>query len=141
MVNIVIISGYFDPLHSGHLEYIKQAKEYGNELWVIVNNDLQVILKKEKSFMNEIERIKILMSLKNVDRVILSRDEDRSVNRTLLILRGLFPLQEFIFANGGDVNRRNCREEKQCKLLGIKTIYGLGKKIQSSSWLTRIKEK
>jgi len=138
-MDIVIVSGYFDPLHSGHLELIKKAKEFGDELWIIVNNDEQAKLKKGKSFMPQNERIKIMNSLKYVDRVFLSIDRDRSVCKSLKILKELHPEHNFIFANGGDVTNKTCREYKICKELGIEMVDKLGEKIQSSSWLTGIK--
>jgi D-beta-D-heptose 7-phosphate kinase/D-beta-D-heptose 1-phosphate adenosyltransferase len=138
---IVICSGYFDPIHKGHLQLLNEAKQYGDELWVIVNNDEQAKQKKGKSFMDENERCEIMRNIKAVDRVILSIDEDRSVIKTLETLYKLFPEFEFIFTNGGDVLKKDCREDKLCKELGITTVYGLGKKIQSSSKLTGLKAK
>ena len=70
----VATSGYFDPLHVGHLEYIKLAKELGDHLIVIVNNDAQCELKKGRAFMNEHDRVEIVRSLKLVDEVFLSID-------------------------------------------------------------------
>jgi len=137
MESIVIVSGYFDPLHVGHLEYIEEAKKYGDELWVIVNSDYQASLKKTKCFMKEDERIKIITNIKGVDKVFISIDTDRSICGTLKFLVKSFPENDFVFANGGDVNSKNSREHKICKELGILPVYGLGKKIQSSSWLIK----
>jgi D-beta-D-heptose 7-phosphate kinase/D-beta-D-heptose 1-phosphate adenosyltransferase len=142
--DIILISGYFDPLHKGHLELIEQAKKEINqyaEVWIIVNSDEQAKLKKGKSFMEQVERIKIMSSLKLVDRVYLAIDKDRSVCETLKYIKETNPDNDFYFCNGGDVNARNCREHKICKQLGVCTIYGLGKKVQSSSWLTGLKSK
>jgi cytidyltransferase-like protein len=140
-MDIVIISGYFDPVHVGHLELLKEAKRYGEELWVVVNNDYQAELKKGNSFMDAKERAKIMSEFKYVNRVLIAIDKDRSVNETLKMIRHLCPEDNLVFANGGDVNKKNCREHKTCKELGILTIYGLGDKIQSSSWLTGIRVK
>mgnify|MGYP003626983348 FL=1 len=95
---IVAISGYFDPLHIGHLEYIKISRSLGDFLVVIVNNDHQCSLKKGKPFMKELDRVEIIKSLKGVDEVVLSVDQDRTVCRTLEIIK------PDIFANGGDRN-------------------------------------
>lgn len=141
---IKIISGYFDPLHVGHIEYITNAYLYGDyssndKVIVILNNDKQCILKKGKSFMNENERKQILENLKYVDKVFISIDEDRSVIKTLQIISEFYSDESLVFLNGGDVIK-NCREEQICKQLHIDCVYGMGKKIQSSSNLTGIKE-
>lgn len=140
---LIIVSGYFDPLHVGHLEYIKMSRQYVccEGLLAILNNDKQCELKKGKSFMKENERKIILESIRYIDKVIMSIDEDRTVCKTLAMIKNMFPNKELIFSNGGDAKKENCREEQVCRELGIKTLYGLGEKIQSSSWLTGIKEK
>ena len=83
MEKIVCVSGYFDPIHIGHLEYFKKSKQIGDKLMVIVNNDEQAILKKRKSFMSVNERIQIIKELRCVDFVIKSIDSDRTVCKTL----------------------------------------------------------
>lgn len=125
----ICISGYFDPLHVGHLEYIKKAKELGDYLIVIVNNDYQAGLKKGKSFMKDTERVEIIKSIKWVDEVILSIDDDRTVCKTLELI------QPYAFCNGGDQNNSTIPEKSVCDKYNIKLIDGLGDKIQSSSWL------
>lgn len=132
---IVTASGYFDPIHIGHLEYLKLAKKLGDYLIVIVDNDEQAKLKKGKSFMKQEERMVIVGALKYVDEVVLSVDKKRGVSKTLEIIK------PDIFAGGGDIINKNRREVKMCKKLGIKMVDKLGKKIQSSSKLTGIKEK
>jgi len=129
----VCISGYFDPVHVGHLEYMTQAKALGDYLIVIVNNDHQASLKKGKSFMLEKERVEIVKALKMVDKVVLSVDTDRTVCQTL---RTITPRPD-IFANGGDQNNQSIPEAPICEELGIELIDGLGDKIQSSSWLIK----
>tara|TARA_B100001093_G_scaffold81816_1_gene73215 strand:+ start:10526 stop:10933 length:408 start_codon:yes stop_codon:yes gene_type:complete len=131
----VVVSGYFDPIHVGHLEYLKLAKDLGDKLIVIVNNNEQCVLKKGKSFMDESDRLEIVKSLKMVDDVFLSIDKDKSVCKSLEILK------PDIFANGGDRNTNEVPESIICKKYNIKMIDGLGNKIRSSSDLTGLKEK
>ena len=136
MNKAIIVSGYFNPLHKGHIEYFKFAKSKGDYLIVIVNNDFQRKLKNSKEFMLEDERILILKELKLVDKVILSIDKDKSVCKTLekisFELKSIFQLY---FANGGDQDNNSILETKTCKKEGINMLFGLGDKIQSSSWL------
>ena len=128
---IVCVSGYFNPLHVGHIEYFEKSKALGNNLFVIVNNDKQSILKKGASFMKEDERLKIIRSLKIVDMAILSIDDDRTVCKTLRAIR------PHIFANGGDQFNDKIPEKTICDELNIKLVDNLGEKIQSSSWLLK----
>src|SRR5271157_3244566 len=107
-MKIVLAHGYFDPVHSGHIMYLQESKKLGNKLWVIVNNDVQAELKKERYFMKWYERFCIISNLKDVDKVILSIDGDRSVNKTLQFIRKLYPNTKFIFTNGGDVTKEMC---------------------------------
>ena len=130
----VAVSGYFDPIHVGHIEYLELAKELGTELIVIVNNDHQCKLKKGSSFMNEKDRLKIVESLKVVDKAFLSIDRDRSVCDSVAAVK------PDIFAQGGDRNFGEVPEAGICKELGIKMVDGLGGKIRSSSDLTGLKE-
>tara|TARA_B100000029_G_C17163854_1_gene810668 strand:- start:4 stop:411 length:408 start_codon:yes stop_codon:yes gene_type:complete len=130
----VATSGYFDPLHVGHLECLELAKELGDKLIVIVNSDLQAKLKKGKSFMAENDRMKIVSALKCVDEVFLSIDKDKTQCESLRYLK------PDIFAKGGDRTSDEIPEAKVCKEFNIKIIDGLGKKIRSSSNLTGIKE-
>ena len=92
----VAISGYFDPIHVGHLEYIIEAKKLGDKLIVIVNNNHQCVLKKGKPFMDENDRVTIVSSIKYVDEVFLSIDKDKTV------CKSLEKIKPTIFANGGD---------------------------------------
>ena len=133
---IIIVSGYFNPLHKGHLEYFRLAKKKAEKLYVIVNNDYQRKLKGSKEFMKEDERLLIINELKIVDHAIISIDRDRTVRRTLGYVHEKYSNSyKLIFANGGDQNNENIPEADICKKLNIKLIDGLGKKIQSSSWL------
>lgn len=133
----ICISGYFDPLHVGHLEYIRKSKELAGQdgkLTVIVNNDNQSVLKKGKYFMKCIERMEILRAIKWVDAVVESVDEDRTVCKTLEMVH------PDAFTNGGDQTNSSIPEQEVCERLNIQLIDGLGDKIQSSSWLTGLKK-
>ena len=131
----VAISGYFDPLHVGHLEYIELASELGDHLTVIVNSDLQCELKKGKSFMSEKDRVRIIQALKAVDTTFLSIDEDLSVCKSLAFVK------PNVFANGGDRTLGEIPETRVMKEYGIEMVDGLGSKIRSSSELTGINAK
>jgi D-beta-D-heptose 7-phosphate kinase/D-beta-D-heptose 1-phosphate adenosyltransferase len=131
----VAVSGYFDPIHVGHLEYLKLAKELGDKLVVIVNNNHQCILKKGKPFMDEADRVEIVKALGIVDEVFLSIDQDKSV------CASLERIKPNIFANGGDRHTGEVPETVVCKANNIKIVDGLGGKIRSSSDLTGLKEK
>lgn len=134
--NIVIVSGYFNPLHKGHIEYLQRAKGLGNYLIVIVNNDYQRELKGSQEFQKEDERLLIVSNLKMVDEVILSVDIDRTVRLTLQMIDRFYGIDnKLIFANGGDQNNDTIPERETCEILGIRLVDGLGDKIQSSSWL------
>tara|TARA_B100000989_G_scaffold282197_1_gene247046 strand:+ start:1423 stop:1845 length:423 start_codon:yes stop_codon:yes gene_type:complete len=132
----IIVSGYFNPLHKGHIELFKNAKRLGDELIVIVNNDLQRKLKGSKRFMDEDERTLIVNELSITDKVFLSIDKDPTVKMSLeKIHSNLGTNYELYFANGGDQSNKSISEVKICKKLNIGLIDGLGEKIQSSSWL------
>ena len=131
----VAVSGYFDPIHVGHLEYLKLAKELGDKLVVIVNNNHQCVLKKGKPFMDEADRVEIVKALGIVDEVFLSIDQDKSV------CASLEEVKPNIFANGGDRHTGEVPETVVCKTNNIKIVDGLGGKIRSSSDLTGLKEK
>lgn len=133
---IIIVSGYFNPIHKGHLEYFINAKSKGDLLFVIVNSDLQRALKGSKEFQKEDERLFLVQHIREVDQAFLSIDKDRSVCRTLEMIYSKFgSTYELAFANGGDQNNESIPEVSICQALGISLIDGLGEKIQSSSWL------
>tara|TARA_Y100000816_G_C25551487_1_gene298511 strand:- start:66 stop:500 length:435 start_codon:yes stop_codon:yes gene_type:complete len=136
----VLVSGYFNPLHKGHIEYFKLARQKGDLLFVIVNNDHQRKIKGSKEFMLEEERVLILEELKIVDEVFLSIDKDMSVSNSIeKIYKKYLNSYDFIFANGGDQTIESIPETDICKRLKIKMIDGLGNKIQSSSWILKSK--
>ena len=134
----IIVSGYFNPIHKGHLEYINNAKALADELFVIVNSDYQRELKGSKEFQSEEERLLIIQNLKAVDKVILSIDKDLTVIKTLEFIFDKYNQNyKLSFANGGDQNNETIPERPVCEKLDISLIDGLGDKIQSSSWLLK----
>ena len=137
----IIVSGYFNPLHKGHIEYFHNAKKHGEKLFVILNNDDQVLLKGTKKFMDQEERMIILKELKVIDEVFLSIDTDKTVSDTIEKIYKEFSNEfNLFFANGGDQNNDSIPESLVCKRYGIKLIDGLGDKVQSSSWILKDKK-
>ena len=134
----IIVSGYFNPLHKGHLEYFNNAKALCDELFVIVNSDHQRELKGSKAFQDEEERLLIVSNIKAVDKAILSIDKDRAVCESIRKIAEQYGTHyDLSFANGGDQNNDTIPEIPVCKELGVEMIDGLGDKIQSSSWLLK----
>lgn len=128
---IVATSGYFDPIHHGHIELFKLSKELGDYLIVILNNDNQTIQKKGFVFMPAEEKAKIIAELACVDTVLISIDEDQTQCKTLEYLR------PHIFAKGGDRYAYEIPETPICRKYGIEIIDGVGAKVQSSSDLIK----
>ncbi len=126
---IICASGYFDPIHSGHINYLKEAKKLGDKLIVILNNDFQAKLKKKHYFMPLHERKKILEAIKYVDEVFVSIDKTRDINKSLK------KIKPDIFAVGTDNVKEKLAEKKVCDELGIKVVDKLAKTFfkQSSS--------
>ena len=137
---VVIVSGYFDPLHVGHLEYLRMASQLGDTLLVIVNNDEQAKLKKGESFMNEKDRMEIIYALECVDEVLISCDSDESVCKSIELAAQFKPMADLIFAKGGDRHFGEVPEVEICEKLGIEMIGNLGEKIRSSSEYTGLKQ-
>ena len=137
----IIVSGYFNPIHIGHIECFKTAKKHAEYLFVIVNNDSQRKLKGSKEFMKEKERLLIVESLSLTDKVFLSIDHDKTVSKTIeMISKKYSDKYEFYFGNGGDQNNESIPESNICEQLKISLIDGLGDKIQSSSWILKSKK-
>ena len=135
----IIVSGYFNPLHKGHLELFQKAKASGDELWVIVNSDLQRALKGSKEFMNENERLIIVSAIGIVDKALISLDNDKTQCATLSDIANKYSSEyELYFANGGDQNNDSIPEVPVCREKRIGLLEGLGDKIQSSSRLLKI---
>ena len=134
----VIVSGYFNPLHKGHLELFEKAKGAGDQLWVIINSDLQRALKGSKEFMDENERQIIVSAIRYVDKALISIDQDKTQCATLGHLADEYGANfKLYFANGGDQNIESIPEVHVCREKGIGLLEGLGDKIQSSSWLLK----
>lgn len=131
----VCVSGYFNPIHKGHLEYLERAKALAGgpegRLIVIVNNDAQARLKKGYTAIDELERVAIVRALRVVDDVVLSVDADRTVCATLRELCSRTKID--VFANGGDQTNGSIPEAAACHEFGVELVDGLGNKIQSSS--------
>lgn len=137
----VFISGYFDPIHKGHVEYIRLAKALANgrggRLIVCINNNHQARLKKGRAFMDEDERLTIVEAMRDVDIAFISVDTDRSVCESLRYAARVWGVGAF--ANGGDRSNGEVPEAKVARELGIEMVDGLGGKIQSSSALTGLR--
>lgn len=129
----IAISGFFDPIHSGHLDYLEAAAKHG-DVWVLLNSDEAAKRKKGYVFMKYYERERILKSLKCVTHVIEAQDSDGTVCESLRKLASKINY----FGKGGDRIKGNTPENDLCEKLGIKVIYGLGgDKVQSSSDLVK----
>lgn len=137
---LVIASGYFNPIHKGHIEYLNRSKSIGDFLFVIVNSDSQRAMKGSKEFMKEDERLLVVSNLKSVDEAMVSIDENsRLVEKSVEFIYNQIgsKFDKIIFSNGGDQTEQTIGEKQICKKLGIEMVFGLGDKIQSSSWLLK----
>lgn len=123
----VIVSGFFNPLHGGHLDMIEGAKNLGDRLIVIVNNDAQQILKKDKIILTEQNRARVLAAIRHVDEVIIALDTDPPVIKTLEAIANKYPDDELIFANGGDRDSEKAIPEGAiCRKHNIEMVFGVG---------------
>jgi cytidyltransferase-like protein len=142
---VILISGGFDPIHKGHIECINNAKELADQVWIGLNNDEWLRRKKGRSFMNENERAFIMDNLKNVDWVYVMNPKDHLDNtaidfievsrRKFIKENGDLPRGVMAFGNGGDRTETTTPENSVCDSFGIDSVWGLGDKVQSSSWL------
>lgn len=142
---VILISGGFDPIHKGHIECFKRGKELAEQVWIGINNDSWLKRKKGKSFMNSAERKYIVENLKDVDYVYVMNpkihDDDTAIDfidhaRTKYIKEnGELPKGVMAFGNGGDRTETTTPENDVCNSYGIDSVWGLGDKVQSSSWL------
>ena len=136
-MKIIIVSGGFDPLHSGHIAYFKSAKELGDKLIIALNSDEWLIDKKGKFFMPFLERKAIVENLSCVDLVIdFEDDEIGSATNALIKIKGMYPDDELIFANGGDRNKENIPEMSVDNINFVFSVGGDDKK-NSSSWILK----
>jgi cytidyltransferase-like protein len=136
-MKIIIVSGGFDPLHSGHIAYFKSAKEHGDKLIVALNSDAWLENKKGKFFMPFNERKTIIENINFIDQVIDFKDDDLgSCINGLEKIKSLYPADELFFANGGDRNNSNIPE---MSVSGIEFLFGVGgdNKKNSSSWILK----
>ena len=155
-MKLSVVSGGFDPLHIGHLELLERSAAIADKLFVIVNTDEFLANKKGKPFMPLRERMMIVQALKPVNLTIKSIDEDHTVCASLKFVNEMYrnkfvsgdsyssfvnemyrnKFDKIMFCNGGDrTDGTNTPEHKLCEELGIESVYGLGDKVQSSSWL------
>jgi cytidyltransferase-like protein len=134
-MKVVITSGYFDPLHVGHIEYLEMAKKLGDLHICIVNSDNSCVLKKGKAFMPEEDRRRIVGALKSVDIAVRQIDQDHTVRETLKTIADVLNgnINELIFAKGGDRFATEIPEGPICDQYKITMVDGLGEKIRSSS--------
>ncbi len=137
MEKIVMISGGFDPIHIGHIRYMKEAKKNGTKLVVVINNDNWLRMKKASEFMPEQERKEIIEAIECVDEVIISNHIKNTTDMS--VCEEIKKIKPTIFANGGDRFADNIPEFKLCNELGIEMIFnvGHGGKVRSSSELVK----
>lgn len=131
---VVLVTGGFDPLHSGHIEYFKAAKTLGNILVVGVNSDAWLTRKKGRAFMPSNERVTIIQNLKMVDHCVLFDDSDGSAREAIRNVKMLYPNSQIVFANGGDRTQENIPEMTESD---VEFVFGVGgeNKLNSSSWI------
>ena len=136
-MKIAVVSGGFDPLHTGHINLLESASAYGDKLIVLVNSDDWLKRKKGIAFMPSIERAAIIENLRVVDEVIFFNDDDGSACDA--ITRCLKKYESVIFANGGDRGKTNTPEQAVCEEIGVKLLWGVGgeEKVDSSSDLAQ----
>lgn len=126
-MKLVIVSGFFNPLHGGHLDMIEAAAKLGDRLLVVVNNDEQQMIKKGKIILPQENRYRLMTALRGVDEVMLAIDEDATVIETIRIIAKTHPYDQLLFANGGDRSAPEVVPEKQvCEEYGIEMVYGVG---------------
>ena len=138
-----IVSGYFNPLHIGHLDMMEAARGLADALVVIVNNDAQQVLKKGKVITTEVDRLRIVSALRVADAALVAVDEDGSVAASLAVIHAAYPDIELTFCNGGDRSPDGdpvpTAESGVCDRLGITMTWGVGGEAKADS-STRINE-
>ncbi len=139
-MKVVIVSGFFNPLHGGHLDMIEAAAKLGDRLIVIVNNDKQQVEKKGKVILQETNRARLLRALRVVDEVFISIDDDMTVIKSLDFLASQYPDDELVFANGGDRDSAKVVPETEvCDKNNIEMLFGVGGRSKTDS-STRINQ-
>jgi glycerol-3-phosphate cytidylyltransferase/D-beta-D-heptose 7-phosphate kinase/D-beta-D-heptose 1-phosphate adenosyltransferase len=125
---VAVVSGYFNPIHIGHLRMVKAARELAPHLLVIVNNDRQQLLKKGRILMTEDDRLAIVAELRCVDEAFVAVDDDRTVCASLRQVRERHPDAELLFCNGGDRSPEGdpAPEEALAEEIGLQMVYGVG---------------
>ena len=134
-MKLIVVSGGFDPIHSGHIAYFKSAKSHGDKLIVALNSDAWLEKKKGKFFMPLHERKSIVEAIKYVDEVISFEDDEKgSCINALELIKKTYPSEDIYFANGGDRDKKNIPE---MSVSGINFLFGVGgdDKKNSSSWI------
>ena len=139
---VVIVSGYFGPLHVGHLDMIEAGAAAGDELFVIVNNNAQQIIKKGKIIMDEADRLRIVEALSVVDHAMVAVDDDDTVCASLETIATRFPDRHIVFGNGGDdrTNNDEVPETVVCRQFDIDMVFGMGGKHKADSSSRLIEE-
>ena len=140
---VMLVSGGFDPVHKGHLEMIAHAREQADEVWVILNNDRWLREKKGQEFMKQNEREYIMSQVKGVTKTFILDPRiptdktacDGIYSAVMAYRREFKGKMSMAFGNGGDRVEGNIPEADYCDSMGVDMVWGLGKKIQSSSWL------
>ena len=130
-----IVSGFFNPFHGGHLDMVEAAKKMSDYLIVIVNNDVQQVIKKDKIILPEQNRARVMAALRDVDEVMIAVDQDPPVSLSLEEIALKYPNDELIFANGGDRNSEKVIPEGNvCRKYNIKMVFDAGvDKVDSST--------
>ena len=140
---VVVVSGYFNPLHAGHVRMIVGAAALGDHLVVVVNNDDQQLLKKGRIIIPLEQRLEVVRALRAVDLALAAVDPDPSIGGTLRLVRDLVPDADLVFANGGDrSSSAEIAEAGVCAELGIATVFAVGgdEKLDSSTRITAMVE-
>ena len=138
MTDIILVSGGFDPIHSGHIKLINDANKYGDVV-VLLNSDEWLQNKKGKEFLPFSERKIIMQNIKGVIDVIKFDDSDKTCVDGIQKAKSLFKNNLIKFANGGDRNNNTTPEKDYCDKNNIETLFGIGgnNKSNSSSWILK----
>ena len=132
-----IVSGYFNPLHIGHLDMMESARSLADALVVIVNNDAQQVMKKGKVITSETDRLRIVEALAVTDAALVAVDADGSVAASLEVIRAAYPDLSLTFCNGGDrspdADPVPTGESAVCERLGIEMVWGVGGETKADS--------